>query len=76
MTTQHEEVMDKLHEMHTDLAVHIAKDEDQWRRIAEAEDEIKDLAVTAAKGKTRLAVITAILAAGGSQAFSLLKALL
>lgn len=76
MTTPHEEIMAKLAEMHTDLAVHIAKDEDQWRRVADAEDEIKELATTAAKSKTKLAVLTAILAAGGSQAFTLLRALL
>ncbi len=76
MTTPHEEIMSKLHEMHTDLQVHVAKDEDQWRRIAEAEEEIKDLTRIATKNKTRTAVIAAVLAAGGSQALGLLKVLL
>lgn len=78
MTT--DEKLDKLlsnqNDLFTELRVHIAQDEDQWRRVAEAEDEIKDLAVSNGKVKTRTAVIAAILAASGSQVFTLLKAFL
>ena len=76
MTTPHEEIIEKLHAIHTDLQVHIAKDEGQWDRVAEAEEELKCLAEANGKVKTKQAVIVAILAASGTHAFSLLKALL
>jgi hypothetical protein len=76
MTTPHEEIIEKLHAIHTDLQVHIAKDEGQWAKVAETEEEIKHLAEANGKVKTKQAVIVAILAASGTHAFSLLKALL
>lgn len=69
-------IIEKISLLHTDLAVHIAKDEGQWEKIADAEDEIKELAQSNAKVKTRTAVIAAVLAASGSQALTLLKAFL
>lgn len=63
-------------ELFTELRVHVAKDEAQWEKVAEAERDIKDLAVSNSKVKTRTAVIAAVLAASGSQALTLLKAFL
>ena len=60
----------------TELRVHIARDEAQWDKVAEAEEDIKELAKSNSKVRTRTAVIAAVLAASGSQAFSLLRALL
>jgi len=79
MNTQDEKLdylVEKMGALHTDLAVHIAKDEGQWEKISNTEDEIKELTRENGKVKTRTAVIAAVLAAGGSQAFTLLKAFL
>lgn len=69
-------LVEKVTALHTDLAVHIARDEHQWEKLAVTEAEIKELTRESGKVKTRTAVIVAALAAGGSQAFSLLKAFL
>lgn len=57
----------------TELRVHVARDEAQWDKVAEAEEDIKNLAVSNSKVKTRTAVIAAVLAASGSQVLTLLQ---
>ena len=68
-----DQLLKNQNELFTDLRVHIAKDEAQWEQVAENENDIKALAVSNGKVKTRTAVIAAVLAASGSQMLTLLK---
>lgn len=59
-------ILERLGEMRTDLQVHIAVDEGMWRRVAEAEDELKDVVKDANKLKTKHAALAATIAASVS----------
>jgi S1-C subfamily serine protease len=54
--------MEKLNAIHTDLQVHIAKDEDQWRRVAETEEDIKHLQREATKLGKKQAILLSSMA--------------
>jgi hypothetical protein len=55
-------LVEKLSEIHTDLQVHIAKDEGMWHRVAETEDEIKELTKDAGRLKAKHAALVATIA--------------
>lgn len=57
-------VLERQQSLHADLRVHIAKDEDQWRRVAEAEENLEELTKTAAKVSKKQAAILASLSGG------------
>lgn len=76
-----DEKLDKLlanqNALFTELRVHIARDEDQWRRVAEAEQDIATLTKAAAKFSKKQAAIIGSLSAGVATAASIItKALL
>ena len=66
MTT--DEKLDKLlenqNELFIDLRVHIAKDEDQWRRIADTEDELRVLTTRGAAISKRHTILLTTLSGG------------
>ena len=72
--------LDKLlsnqNEMFTELRVHIAKDEDMWRRVEENEEDIKRIASTSAKLSKRQAALLASLSGGVATFASLLTKVL
>jgi hypothetical protein len=72
--------LDKLIEIQAqqrlELAVHLARDEAEWRRLDDAEQQIKDLVTLNGKVKTRLAVVTATIAGAGASIPALLRSLL
>lgn len=72
--------LDKLlanqNEMFTELRVHIAKDEDMWRRVEENEEDIKRIASASTKLSKRQAALLASLSGGVATVASLLTKVL
>jgi len=66
----HDEKLDKLldnqNKLFTELRVHIAKDEDQWRRVAEAEEDIAAIALAAGKLSRKHAALVGSIGAGAA----------
>ena len=70
-------LIEQLHLLHVDLSVHIAKDESQWERVADTEEEIKNLTKAAAKFSKKQAAIIGSMSAGVATVASIVtKALL
>lgn len=46
MTITNEDLLAAIHEIDTKLEVHIAKDEAQWEKVTDVEEDLKVLAIT------------------------------
>lgn len=63
-------ILARVNEMRVNLEVHLAKDEDMWRRVVESEDDLKALTKqvgkTSAKQKAILSTLSAMIGAGAT----------
>jgi len=62
--------------IHADLREHIARDEAVWDKVEANEEEIKELVQLNGSIRTRLAVLTALIAGGTASIPQILKAFL